>query len=144
MGSVKAVPITNLALTSESSPSIDLTASVWWLVVELRSHTQHQPITARPDSLCLRSGPLIGREECGTGSFCRIFYQNIEMGTAMLGPLSSASEVMKQGSLRGWWWNSELWVSDIGAWGICQPLVVIKTRVPIKYSHNTWWSSSQL
>ena len=54
-------------------------------MVKPEIHDSHPPIRAKYGSPRPKYSPPIGPNGCGTWSFCRIFYQNIEMGTAMLG-----------------------------------------------------------
>ena len=71
------------------SYSIDLGS--FSLVVKPEIHDTHPPIRANYDSPRLKYSYPIGPNGCGTWSFCRIFYQNIGMGTAMLGLCWTAS-----------------------------------------------------
>lgn len=45
-------------------------------------HVLLWPITEQPGSSCLKNASLIGPLGSRTCSFCRIFYQNIEMGSS--------------------------------------------------------------
>ena len=74
---------------ASESQSIDLGS--FSLVVKPEIHDTHPPIRAKYDSPRLKYSYPIGPNGCGTWSFCRIFYQNIGMGTAMLGLCWTAS-----------------------------------------------------